>query len=66
MSRPVDRLFTEADLQRINQALSQLEEAQQVIDAATQAGIDVTSFSDRAKQNRESLLRIKNTFFPGR
>lgn len=66
MSTPVNRLFTEADLQRINQALSQLDEAQQVIDAATQAGIDVTSFSDRAKQNRESLLRIKNTFFPGR
>lgn len=66
MSTPVSKLFTEADLQRINQALSQLDEAQQVIDAATQAGIDVKSFSDRAKKNREALLRIKNTFFPGR
>lgn len=59
-------IFTEQDLQRINAALLQLDQANEVIEAATQAGIDVEQFRERAKANREQLLRIKNTFFPGR
>lgn len=66
MARPAAQIFTEEDLQRINSALAQLDQANEVIDMATQAGIDVEQFKERARTNREQLLRIKNTFFPGR
>lgn len=61
-----DQVLTEQDLQRINTALGQLDRAKQVIDMATSAGIDVSTFKDRASTSRDQLLKIKNTFFPGR
>lgn len=60
------QVLTEQDLARINTALASLDRADQVIDMATRAGIDVNTFKDRAKTSKEQLLRIKNTFFPGR
>lgn len=60
------QVLTEQDLARINTALGSLEQADQVIDMATRAGIDVNTFKERAKTSKEQLLRIKNTFFPGR
>lgn len=59
-------ILTESDLGRINTALGQLQRADEVIDMATRAGIDVKQFADRSKQSKDQLLRIKNTFFPGR
>jgi hypothetical protein len=59
-------VLSEQDLARINTALGQLDRANQVIDMATQAGLDVNTFKERAKTSRDQLLRIKNTFFPGR
>lgn len=56
----------EADLARINDALGKLSMAENVIDKATQAGLDVSTFKDRARTSKDQLLRIKNTFFPGR
>lgn len=61
-----NKVLGEGDLTRINGALSQLGQADELIAMAKQAGIDVSQFQDRAKQSREQLLRIKNTFFPGR
>lgn len=59
-------VLTEEDLGRINTALEQLDVANEIIEQATQAGIDVNEFRERAKQSKDQLLRIKNTFFPGR
>jgi DNA-binding phage protein len=59
-------VLSEQDLSRINTALTQLERAKQVIDLATQAGLDVQALDERHKSSRDQLLRIKNTFFPGR
>lgn len=61
-----NEVLTEQDLTRINSALTALEKADRVIDMATRAGIDVTMQRDRAKTSRDQLLRIKNSFFPGR
>lgn len=61
-----NEVLTEQDLARINQALGQLTRADEVIDMATRAGIDVSQFKDRSKTSKDQLLRIKNTFFPGR
>lgn len=61
-----NQVLTEQDLSRINTALGQLQRAKEVIDMASRAGIDVSPFKDRAKTSEEQLLRIKNTFFPGR
>ncbi len=64
-TRPQD-LFTEQDLQRINEALAQLDTAQEIIEMGKQAGLDVEQQEERAREQRNQLLRLKNTFFPGR
>jgi hypothetical protein len=61
-----NQVLSETDLTRINQALAQLDRADQVIDMANRAGIPVDQFQKDAKDRRDKLLRIKNTFFPGR
>lgn len=66
MANGKPQVLTEQDLARINTALGQLDRADEVIDMATRSGIDVSTFKDRAKTSREQLLKIKNTFFPGR
>lgn len=66
MATPASELFGEADLERINQGLERLDQARQILDLAKQAGLDVAEQEQRAKDSREQLLRLKNTFFPGR
>lgn len=66
MANGNNQVLNEQDLGRINTALGQLQRAEEVIDMATRAGIDVATFKDRAKTSKDQLLRIKNTFFPGR
>lgn len=60
------QVLNEDDLTRIQDGISKAEQAEQIIDMAEQAGIDVTQQKERAKKARDQLLRIKNTFFPGR
>ena len=60
------KVLGESDLARMNSAIQQLNQADELIAMAKQAGIDVSNFEPRAKQSREQLLRMKNTFFPGR
>lgn len=60
------QVLGEADLERIQSGLTQAEQALNIIEQAEQAGIDVSQQKERAKQSRDRLLRIKNTFFPGR
>lgn len=60
------QVLNEDDLQRIQTGIQQAEQAEAIIELAEQAGIDVSNQKERAKNARNQLLRIKNTFFPGR
>lgn len=62
---PVSPL-TEKHYSDITDALSRLDSADKIIDMAKQAGIDVGNAGDVAAGHRQQLLKIKNTFFPGR
>jgi len=65
MAEPLE-VLTESDLQRINDALDRLESAQLTIDKAQEAGFDFSRQRERVQEARGRLLRIKQTFFPGR
>ena len=62
---PPPNPLTEQDLERITVGLDKAREAQELIDMAARAGIDVEEFRIRARESQEKLLRIKSTFFPG-
>lgn len=66
MANGNDKILTEQNLQNINTGLEAAEQAERILELAKQAGMDVSQFEARAKQSRAQLLRIKNTFFPGR
>ena len=53
------------DLERLQKGITASEDAEQLITMAKQAGIDVAQFEQQNKETRASLLRLKNTFFPG-
>lgn len=57
--------LTEADLADINRALSRLDDAENLIAKAQQAGIDVEPFRQASRENKDRLLKIKQAFFPG-
>lgn len=58
--------LTEADLEDIDRSLARLKDADSLIDKAAQAGIDVEPFRQRARETRDRLGKIKQSFFPGR
>ena len=58
--------LSERDLEQINQALVEIENAEGIIAQAKQAGIDLTRQETDARETKEKLLRIKQAFFPGR
>lgn len=62
---PPPNPLTEGDLEDINKALATAQDAQELIEMAAQAGIDVEAFRQRARDARDRLLRVKQTFFPG-
>ena len=57
--------LTENDLNRINEALTEIESAEGIIAQAKQAGIDLSRQEAQARETKEKLLRIKQAFFPG-
>lgn len=59
-------VLNEDDLTKLQSAIQKAERAEQIAEMAEQAGLDVTQQKQRAKETRDQLLRIKNTFFPGR
>lgn len=61
-----DNLFSEEDFQRIENSIQNTSDAEEIIQLAKQAGFDVAEQEKRNKEARDKLLRIKNTFFPGR
>lgn len=58
--------LTEADMLDINRALARLDDAENLIQKAQQAGIDVEPFRVRSRETKDRLLKIKQAFFPGR
>ena len=58
--------LSDRDLEQINNALVEIESAEQVIAQAKQAGIDLSRQETEARETKEKLLRIKQAFFPGR
>ena len=57
--------LTETDLADINRALSRLDDAEALMVKSQQAGIDVEAFRARARESKDRLLLIKQSFFPG-
>lgn len=58
--------LSETDLEDIKRALARLEDAENLIAKAQQAGIDVEPFRVRSRDTKDRLLKIKQAFFPGR
>jgi hypothetical protein len=58
--------LTEADLEQTKDQLEALKLARTEMDRAQRAGIDVSEQRKRADELEQQLLRIKNTYFPGR
>lgn len=58
--------LTDQDLQDLNKALDDSRDADELIEMAQQAGLDVEAFRTRNREGREKLTRIKRTFFPGK
>jgi hypothetical protein len=61
-----DGPLTERDLEQINKALDEIENAEGIIAQAKQAGIDLSRQEVEARETKDKLLRIKQAFFPGR
>lgn len=57
--------LTDGDLGRINENLNQLKVADEQIKLAIQAGIDVSELQSTVAEQRNQLLKIKQTYFPG-
>lgn len=58
--------LTEADYEGIKQQLETLSDLDEQLRLAAQAGVDVTAQKEQARQSREQLTRLKQTYFPNR
>ncbi len=65
MTTPPFSPLTREHLEAIRNGLDALTVAEQQIALAKQAGLDVTAFEQQLRDNRDKLLRLKNTYFPG-
>lgn len=54
------------DLQEIELRLTQLLQADEQIKLAERAGLDVDTQKESARTLRNQLLKIKQTYFPGK
>lgn len=61
----VQNPLTDQDLTDLKKALDDSRDADELIEMAQRAGLDVEAFRGRNREARERLTRIKNTFFPG-
>ena len=62
---PVPNPLTDQDLVDLDKALQDSRDADELIEQAQRAGLDVEAFRTRNREARERLGRIKQTFFPG-
>ena len=61
-----DALLDEEDLGVLNEALQRLEENEENLNRAEQAGIDTAAIRARFEEDKSKIRRIKTAFFPGR
>lgn len=59
-------LLDEEDLGVLNEALLRLEENEENLNRAEQAGIDTVAIRARFEEDKSKIRRIKTAFFPGR
>ena len=59
-------VLTEHDLEQLNAALVEVEDAEGIIAQAKAAGIALERQEVQARETKDKLLRIKAAFFPGR
>jgi phage terminase large subunit-like protein len=62
---PLAGPLTDADLAELKVKLSELDQADKLIEQAKRAGIDVEPQLQRAKELRDKLQRLKQAFWPG-
>ena len=58
--------LTDDDLEELKVRLTELDEADRLIEQAVRAGIEITEQQTRTRELRERLMRIRQSFFPGR
>ena len=58
--------FTEEDLTELNGRLEDVKAAEVLLDQSTRAGIDMSAQITRVKELKDQLLKIKQSFWPGR
>lgn len=59
-------LLDEDDLAILNEALQRLEDNEENLTRAEQAGINTTAIRARFDEDKTKIRRIKTAFFPGR
>lgn len=58
--------LTDSDYEGIKTQLETLSDLDEQLRLASQAGVDVTAQKEQARQSREQLTRLKQTYFPNR
>ena len=56
----------ESELQQMKDKLDDLAKAEAIIDKAIRGGIDMSTQRAKARELRQQLTQLKNSFFPGR
>ncbi len=59
-------LLDDEDLAVLDEALQRLEENEENLTRAEQAGIDIGPIRARFEEDKAKIRRIKTAFFPGR
>jgi hypothetical protein len=58
--------LTDQDFTVMNQALEQLQDAKEILQRATQAGLDVSKQAQDMDQLERQIRSLKQAFFPNR
>lgn len=66
MANEISAPFDASDLEALNERLKELDEADKLIAKAKQAGMDIGDQEKESRELRQRLMRIKQTFFPGK
>lgn len=62
----INQPLTDDDFEQIKSQLSVLDDLDEQLRLAAQAGIDVEDQKKRARESRTQLTQLKNTYFPNR
>lgn len=61
-----DSPLTDADLVQMNQKLAELTRAEGLIEKAIRGGIDMSTQQAQARELRQKIMKLKQSFFPSR